>query len=346
MQNEDNTKGPHWSVEESTSIANQLGINLNTGKYNKWDWFVVLNMVYSDFYKAIVAITGNANTKHFVELAKAWLCDKDAPEGKMWYYFVNIMCDEEPEEDYYGREARRYREYEPRYRRMMYPKYEEAVNTLATNLNTDSKSISNAICSINNSISTLSGQVGLSGERIINAINTGDANLASQLANCCCTTQRSIDSVNLNLTKMSYEDQLAVCKQTNTLLNTMNQNTLSLRDANLANTQAIIAKIDNFENLYRQDKYDNLLAKNTSLTNELSQLRQNQYIASAVTAPLATQINTLQNDVNGIKCKMPNTVPVVYPQLTAVNTSTFNSAAMGAAYGANLAEGYTNNCNC
>lgn len=64
----------------------------------------------------------------------------------------------------------------------------EAINTLASNLNTDSKSISNAICSINNSISTLSGQVGLSGERIINAINTGDANLASQLANCCCTT--------------------------------------------------------------------------------------------------------------------------------------------------------------
>ena len=125
MQNEDNTKSPHWSVEESTSIANQLGINLNTGKYNKWDWFVALNMVYSDFYKAVVSITGNANTKHFVELAKAWLCDKDAPEGKMWYYFVNIMCDEEPEEDYYGREARRYREYEPRYRRMMYPKYEE-----------------------------------------------------------------------------------------------------------------------------------------------------------------------------------------------------------------------------
>jgi hypothetical protein len=34
-----------------------------------------------------------------------------------------------------------------------------------------------------------------------NAITSGNANLASQLANCCCQTQRSIDSVNLNLTQ-------------------------------------------------------------------------------------------------------------------------------------------------
>lgn len=35
-------------------------------------------------------------------------------------------------------------------------------------------------------------------------------------------------------------------------------------------------------------------------------------------------------------------------QLDTFNKSikTYNSAAMGAAYGANLAEGYTNNCNC
>lgn len=49
MENEDGTKGPHWTVD----------------------------MIYSDYYKAVVAMTGSANTKHFAELAKAWLCDKD-----------------------------------------------------------------------------------------------------------------------------------------------------------------------------------------------------------------------------------------------------------------------------
>lgn len=41
MENEDGSKGPHWTVEETTSIANQMGINLKSEKHNKWDWYVV-----------------------------------------------------------------------------------------------------------------------------------------------------------------------------------------------------------------------------------------------------------------------------------------------------------------
>lgn len=37
MENEDGTKGPHWTVEETTSVANQMGINLRSEKHNKWD---------------------------------------------------------------------------------------------------------------------------------------------------------------------------------------------------------------------------------------------------------------------------------------------------------------------
>ena len=98
MINEDGTNGPHWTVEETTSAANQYGINLTSGKYNKWDWYVAMNMIYSDFYKALVSITGSASTKHFVELTKAWLCDKDIAEGKMWHYYTRIMLDEEEDE--------------------------------------------------------------------------------------------------------------------------------------------------------------------------------------------------------------------------------------------------------
>lgn len=100
MENEDGTKGPHWTVEETTSVANKLGIDLKSEKHNKWDWYVAMNMIYSDFYKAVVAMTGSANTKYFAELAKAWLCDKDISEGKMWHYYIYIMCDEDDREDY------------------------------------------------------------------------------------------------------------------------------------------------------------------------------------------------------------------------------------------------------
>lgn len=75
MENEDGTRGPHWSVEETTALASQYGINLGS-RFNRYDWFVALNMVYSDYYKVIINITNSNSTKHFVELAKAWINDK------------------------------------------------------------------------------------------------------------------------------------------------------------------------------------------------------------------------------------------------------------------------------
>lgn len=92
MENEDGTRGPHWSLEETTTLASQYGIALGS-KFNRYDWFVALNMVYSDYYRVIMNITGSNNTKHYVEFAKAWLNDKDIDEGKMWYYYiiVNIL---------------------------------------------------------------------------------------------------------------------------------------------------------------------------------------------------------------------------------------------------------------
>lgn len=58
MENEDGTRGPHWSVEETTTLASQYGINLGS-RFNRYDWFVALNMVYSDYYKVIISIVRN-----------------------------------------------------------------------------------------------------------------------------------------------------------------------------------------------------------------------------------------------------------------------------------------------
>lgn len=67
MENEDGTRGPHWSVEETTTLASQYGINLGS-RFNRYDWFVALNMVYSDYYKVIISMTNSNSTKHFVEI--------------------------------------------------------------------------------------------------------------------------------------------------------------------------------------------------------------------------------------------------------------------------------------
>lgn len=121
MENEDGTIGQHWTLSETTSVASQYGVSFSDYKYNKYDWYVALNMVYSDYYKVVRAITGNDSIKYFVELAKAWLNDKDIDEGKMWYYYKYVICDtyhedyDDEEDDEYDDEDRFHRARRSRY---------------------------------------------------------------------------------------------------------------------------------------------------------------------------------------------------------------------------------------
>ncbi len=82
---------------------------------------------------------------------------------------------------------------------------------------------------------------------ILTAIMQGNNALTSQICSCCCDMKQLV-------TTQGYESQLAMCNQTNALINTANQNTLSLRDGATANTNAILAKLDAIQNQALQDK--------------------------------------------------------------------------------------------
>lgn len=215
-----------------------------------------------------------------------------------------------------------------------------AINQLASSLNCSTQQLQNAICNIQGQIQQVGNQVGMSSQQIINAVQAGNCQLLSQIAECCCTT-------NNNITKMGYENQLSVCNQTNTLVNTANQNTLALRDGATANTNAILAKLDAMQNQALQDKITALTAEKATLTAEISQRNQNATILNAVgqqIAPLAAGLQALQGDVDGIKCKLPNTVPVVYPNIQGINVDTYRAAAFGA-YAGDAAYGRSG-CGC
>lgn len=130
----------------------------------------------------------------------------------------------------------------------------------------------------------------------------------------------------------------------------MNSNTLSLRDSNTANTQSIIAKLDAMQNQALLDKIDTLREKNSTLVSQLSNEHQTAAVGAMITqatTPIVTRLNELQSDVDGIKCKLPNTVSVPYPQLTAINTDIYRAAAYGA-YAGDVAygrSGYGCGCN-
>lgn len=205
----------------------------------------------------------------------------------------------------------------------------DAIRQLASSFNCSNQQVQTALCSVQNAITQVGNQVGLSSNQIINAMQSGNQSILTQLADCCCKTQNAI-------TTMGYENQLAMCNQTNALVNTANQNTLSLRDGATANTNAILAKLDAMQNQALQDKIAALTAEKTTLQSEISQRNQNATILSNVgqqIAPLVAGLQALQSDVDGIKCKLPPTISVPYPTVTAVNTDLYRAAAYGAAAG-------------
>lgn len=85
MENEDGSTGAHWNKAETDQVGANEGLAFD--KFNKWDWYYVLNMIHSDYYKAI-----GGNTSMYFQLAKAWITDKDAPEGKAFRYW-SAMCE-------------------------------------------------------------------------------------------------------------------------------------------------------------------------------------------------------------------------------------------------------------
>lgn len=62
MDNVDGTKGEHWTLAQTTQL-----LNSNNLKYNKYDWYYLLNMLHSDFSKIL-----GEDTKLYLNMAKAY----------------------------------------------------------------------------------------------------------------------------------------------------------------------------------------------------------------------------------------------------------------------------------
>lgn len=78
FENKDGTKGAHWSYEQAKSVMD--------GEYNSCDWYYVLSMIYSDYYKS------GRSDETYIGLAKDFIDDIDAPEDKAKRYYL-AMCD-------------------------------------------------------------------------------------------------------------------------------------------------------------------------------------------------------------------------------------------------------------
>lgn len=86
MTNEDGTKGPHWSIEQAKQVMAQKGIN-----EDPWKFYATLNAIYSD-YSAVFRKHGVGDKLDFyIDMAKAWINDKDAVSDKLSKYYEYIV---------------------------------------------------------------------------------------------------------------------------------------------------------------------------------------------------------------------------------------------------------------
>ena len=193
-----------------------------------------------------------------------------------------------------------------------------ATDQIASALNCSSQQVLTALGNIQNTL-------GLSGQQIINAVQSGNSGVINQLSTCCCNILQSIE-------RTSVAQQLQSCQNVSTITGSIRD----LKDSDDANSRAILAKLDAAETRVLQDKLDAERQKSATLAAQLNNEHQTQNILNNVAqqiAPLAAGINALQGEVDGIKCKLPNTVPVQWPNIVGVNLDTYRAAAAGAAAG-------------
>ena len=83
--------GPYFTEEKVASVYEQVRNTIP--EYNMWDFYVVMNMVKSDYCNLLSMWypddTETEREKRLVELAMNWLNDEDNPYGKekAWKYF-------------------------------------------------------------------------------------------------------------------------------------------------------------------------------------------------------------------------------------------------------------------
>ena len=204
----------------------------------------------------------------------------------------------------------------------------DAAQQLATITNTSVESVKNGIFALQNAINTVGTQVGMSGLETINAIQAGNASLGRQLCECCCNAQLAIvnqtnalqnqaasnfAATQLELAKNEASDQLAVCNQTNTLSTQNERNTNNILTA-IQNQNAML------EQRFCEIKEREMESKINTQSDIITQLR-NQISNDRQTEAFTAAFHAIDDKVDAIAAKQPNTISIPYPQLSVVNNT-------------------------
>lgn len=215
----------------------------------------------------------------------------------------------------------------------------DALSQLSQMLNTSVSNVQNGVYAIQNAVQSVGAQVGLSGQQVINSIQAGNASLSQQLCNCCCENRLAIcnqtnalqsqaaanhsaatlqsaqnhAATQLQMAQIESADQLAVCQQTNTLQNQAERDTNAILNAIGAQTTAMTKEFCDLKERELQNKIDTQGDIITQLRNQISNDHQTLQFNAA--------FHALDDKIDSIAAKQPNTVPVQWPNLIAANAT-------------------------
>ena len=223
----------------------------------------------------------------------------------------------------------------------------DALGQLSNILNTNVSNVQNAVNAIQSAVQTVGAQVGMSGQQVINSVQAGNAALSQQLCNCCCENRLAIANQTnaiqaqsaanhsastllasqnhaedmLQRAQAEAADQLAVCQQTNQLGSQADRNTNSILTAIAGQNTLITKEFCDLKERELQNKINTQGDIITQLRNQIS--NDNQTLA------FNKVISALDDKIDAIAAKQPNTVPVQWPNIIAANATPY----IGSYYG-------------
>lgn len=215
----------------------------------------------------------------------------------------------------------------------------DALSQLSQMLNTSVSNVQNGVYAIQNAVQSVGAQVGLSGQQVINSVQAGNAALSQQLCNCCyenrlaiCNQTNALQAqaaanhsaatlqsaqnhaaTQLQMAQIESADQLAVCQQTNALQNQAERDTNAILSAIGAQTTAMTKEFCDLKERELQNKIDTQGDIITQLRNQISNDHQTLQFNAA--------FHALDDKIDAIAAKQPNTVPVQWPNLVAANAT-------------------------
>ena len=185
-----------------------------------------------------------------------------------------------------------------------------AISNLSTMLGQDYSQVSAAVSALQAGLSSLALQQAVSVPQIINSIQSGNSSLMAKLCECCCENR-------LLTTQQGYESQLRTLEQTNQLGSQADRNANAIIGAINAQTVAMNDQFCAAKERDLQSKIDTQSDIITQLRNQISNDKQTEAFTAA--------FNVLNQKVTELAARQPNTVPVVWPNLQAVNATPYVS---------------------